>query len=109
MKQDTTYFELNEWEKEIHGYKQMFPRVSKLMASRFGEFEKRNAVYLNLLHEKRHAIFEANVEKTEDGKYFDRVKEEGKPDKWKFFSPDHETAFTEGWKELMEKHCSIIS
>jgi hypothetical protein len=105
MKNQTTLAELYIRSLEIQKFKNNYPTVSMMMASRMGEFEKRNFVYLKILDEGIEKLYEANVTPKEGGGW-ENEEVEGKK-KLKFLSPEHETAFNEGWKALMEKPCQI--
>jgi hypothetical protein len=107
MKIDTNYAELNHRASEIAVFKKQWPTIAQMLGSRIGEFEKRNAITLDIMRKRVQAIMGKHIEKTEDGKFYDVVKEEGKPDKWKFKTPESEADFEAEYKECMEKPVSI--
>ncbi len=107
MKKATTLVELYLRSLEIQKFKTNYPTIALMMASRLGEFEKRNSIYLGILDEGIDKLYSANVCKNSEGKYENEVVDEKPTNKLKFLSPESETAFNDGWKLLMEKPCQI--
>jgi hypothetical protein len=107
MKIETTYRELNQRASEIAHFKNQWPTMALMLGSRIGEFDKRNAICLDLMKKCVRALMEQHIAKTEDGTRFETTKEEGKPETWKFLSDESKTAFEEGYKEIMEKPCTV--
>jgi predicted XRE-type DNA-binding protein len=107
MKIDTNYAELNHRASEIAVFKKQWPTIAQMLGSRIGEFEKRNAIALGIMRKRVHAIMDKHIQKTEDGKFYDVVKEEGKPDKWNFKTTESEAEFEAEYKECMEKPITI--
>ena len=107
MKKSTTFLELYQRNAEINQFSQQWPTITMMIGGRIESFHRQNAVYLGILHEKIKKLMDDNISKDADDKY-ERITEEGKTAKWKFFSEEHEKTFTADWKELMEKPCSLI-
>lgn len=107
MRKDTTLSELYVRSIEIQRFKKSFPTITLMMASRLGEFEKRNSIYLQKLDTKIEALYNDNVSKDDKGEFEKEIVDDKPTGNVKFISDEHKVKFEEGWKEMMESPCQI--